>query len=134
VQYVEGVVTLDGKPVEGATVSFSAADNKGSGAVGITDASGIYKLTALPDGAAGAGAVTGDYLVTISKVTVSDPNSVTSSDDPNYGKFSATKSEPPKSVKVIPEKYENTATSGFKATVKPGQNKGDEFNFDCKSS
>jgi len=133
VHYVEGVVTLDGQPVEGANVSFSPVDKNGKGATGMTGANGVFKLTTIPDGEPGGGAMAGDYNVAFSKTVTSDPNAVTSSEDPNYGKSSSTgKTESFKSEKVIPEKYENPATSGFKVTVKAGENKGDAFKFDLK--
>jgi hypothetical protein len=135
VHYVEGVVTLDGQPIEGVNVSFSPVDTKsGAGAVGTTDASGGFTLTTIPNGAPGAGAKAGEYLVTFSKSTSTDTSTVASTDDPNYGKEdpSGGRSAPPKAERVIPVKYENPTTSGFKASVKPGQNKGDGFKFDLK--
>ncbi len=59
---VTGTVTLRGQPVEGAMVTFRAAG--GQSAVGTTDAAGRYLLTA---GAAGRGAVAGQYQVAIVK-------------------------------------------------------------------
>jgi hypothetical protein len=135
VEYVEGVVTLDGQPIEGVNVGFAPVDEKtGTSAVGTTDASGTFKLTAIPNGAPGAGAKAGDYLVTFSKVTSSDPNAAMTTDDPNYGKLpeGGAMSQPATSTRVIPEKYENPATSGIKVTVKPGKNAGPEFKFDLK--
>ncbi len=64
--YVEGVVTMNGSPVEGATVTFSP---KGGGptALGKTDATGKYTLSSLQGGGVGKGALAGDYVVTIVK-------------------------------------------------------------------
>ena len=136
VEFVEGVVTLDGKPIEGVAVSFSPVDAKtGTGAVGTTDASGIFRLTTIPNGTPNAGAKAGDYNVTFSKSTGSGASAQPLSDDdnPDYGKAPASgKTESMTSERVIPEKYENPATSGFKVTVKPGTNKGDAFKFDLK--
>ncbi|EAQ82818.1 carboxypeptidase-like regulatory domain-containing protein [Blastopirellula marina] len=42
--YVEGTVTLDGKPVEGAIVTFVPTENEGTTASGRTDADGHYLL------------------------------------------------------------------------------------------
>ena len=42
--YVTGTVTLDGKPVNGATLIFSPQDGKGTTSSGQTDAEGHYKL------------------------------------------------------------------------------------------
>jgi hypothetical protein len=60
---VEGVVTLDGKAVEGATVVFVADDGSGNTASGLTDASGKFTLTAGNK----KGAVAGNYKVLITK-------------------------------------------------------------------
>jgi hypothetical protein len=60
---VEGVVTLDGKAVEGATVSFVPDDAKGKEANGLTDSSGHFTLkTGKKDGAQ-----PGTYKVVVTK-------------------------------------------------------------------
>ena len=59
---VAGTVTLNGIPVDGATVSFNSAD--GNSAVARTDASGKYKLIS---SFGTEGTVLGTYSVTISK-------------------------------------------------------------------
>jgi hypothetical protein len=60
---VEGVVTLDGKPVEGATVFFTAEDGSGNSASGLTDANGKFTLTA----GAKKGVLAGNYKVLITR-------------------------------------------------------------------
>jgi hypothetical protein len=64
---VSGVVTLDGKPVEGATVSFTPATGDGGGvggSYGKIDAQGTYSLrTVVGDR---SGSVPGKHKVTIS--------------------------------------------------------------------
>ena len=135
VEYVEGVVTLDGAPIEGVTVGFSPAKpGIGTPAVGTTDASGVFKLTAMPVGKVGGGTAVGDYQVTFSKVKTSGQSEVTKSTDPNYGKSDQTKRPQPTKIEyIVPQKYENAATSGFTATVAKGTNKGDKFKFDLTS-
>lgn len=122
---------MDGQPVEGATISFSPVDKSGTAAVGTTDASGVFKLTAIPDGAADQGTKAGEYLVGIIKHK-SEPAVALSTDDPNYGKETRSSTEAPKIERIVPQKYENPATSGFKVTVKPGTNNGDDFKFNLK--
>jgi hypothetical protein len=61
---VEGVVTLDGTPVDGATVTFVPADDKGIPANGQTDSSGKFTLST----GGKPGARRGDYKVTVVKV------------------------------------------------------------------
>ena len=58
----EGVVKLDGKPVEGAQVTFISDDGKHS-FTATTDAAGLFSLF----GGDGAGALPGNYKVTVIK-------------------------------------------------------------------
>jgi hypothetical protein len=59
---VRGIITLDGKPLAGATVTFQPVDKKGNMATGKTDEAGNYVLrTADADGA-----LPGKYKVTVS--------------------------------------------------------------------
>jgi hypothetical protein len=64
---VEGVVTLDGKPVKGATVTLFPQDGAAHSASGFTDPGGVFRLTTY---SVGDGAIPGDYKVT---VTVTEP-------------------------------------------------------------
>jgi len=61
---VKGVVTLDGKPVEGAMVLFTGDD--GTLASGFTDANGNFELVSGPNGAKGA--PPGTYRAIVTKV------------------------------------------------------------------
>ena len=50
-EMVEGVVTLDGRPVEGATLTFvPVTEGFGAAATGMSDAEGKYRLTAVGAG------------------------------------------------------------------------------------
>jgi hypothetical protein len=72
---VSGVVTLDGNPVEGATVLFTPESGDGGGvggSSGKTDAQGRYTLRTVADDRAGA--ARGKHKVTIS-LSKSDPKS-----------------------------------------------------------
>jgi hypothetical protein len=64
----EGVVTLDGSPVDGATVTFHA-DAGSHHATATTDASGKFALRAFPEK---PGAVAGSYKVEVNKTIVSE--------------------------------------------------------------
>jgi hypothetical protein len=114
----EGVVTYQGKGVEGASVTFAPADKNGTAAYAITDAEGKFILNTFGDK---DGAAAGEYTVTITKKEVeTTPNPK----DPN--------GPPLKSVEksLIPAKYSSSGTSGLKATVKDdGENK---FSFELK--
>jgi hypothetical protein len=64
---VEGTVTLDDVPVEGATVTFNPITEGAVIATGRTDDKGVFHLTTYTSG---DGAVAGEYAVTISKTEV----------------------------------------------------------------
>jgi hypothetical protein len=64
---VNGVVTLNGKPVEGATVTFYIAggvEQEGRPATGRTDGSGAFRLNTMGNE---DGALPGEYKVVIAK-------------------------------------------------------------------
>ncbi len=64
---VSGSVTMDGKPVDGAQITFTPkAGNPSNEAYGQTDASGKYTLRGLIGGEK-AGVLAGEYKVTIIK-------------------------------------------------------------------
>lgn len=73
---VEGTVTLDGKPLAGATVAFVPAADKGRAAAGRSDADGSFRLTTYRTD---DGALPGEYVVTVS-VTPDDPSAQTGGD------------------------------------------------------
>lgn len=105
---VEGIVTVDGQPLEGATVTFQ--NDKGL-AVGMTSASGKFKL--LSGGQEGA--LGGTYKVTVKKVEVKTADTTSAGGDPtkaylDYMKANNAKMEKgtfviPKPKSEIPEKY-----------------------------
>ena len=67
---LHGTVTLDGRPLAGATVHFIAQDPGGKDALGSTDAEGVFRLsTSKPDD----GAFPGKYKVIVRPATKADP-------------------------------------------------------------
>ena len=110
--YVEGVITFQGAPLPGATISFAPKDAGGQHALGFSDENGVYKLTT-EGGRDEGGALPGEYLVTISKVNVKV--SPVLSEEKNTQPVS-------KSESAIPVKYNNKASSGLTATVNKGKN------------
>lgn len=70
---VSGTVTLDGQPLEGASVSFqpTGAQTDALGSYGKTDAQGKFTLKRVSDDAPGA--VAGDHVVRITKSAPTDP-------------------------------------------------------------
>jgi hypothetical protein len=132
VEYVEGVVTLNGSPLEGATVSFSPKEPDGIGAAGLTQPNGSFTLN--PRGAKpGSGTAAGDYSVMISKVEMPALVEI-STDDPRYGTREQERLEQEalnaKPKVIVPEKYNKAETSPFTAKVESGSN---TFTFDISS-
>ena len=70
VAYVEGTVTLDGKPLEGALLTFNPVEG-GRPSYGRTDAEGWYELMYM-DGVEGA--LPGSHVVWISTAREGDPD------------------------------------------------------------
>ena len=83
VEHVQGVVTLDGAPLEGATVFFSPKGPEGKGASGMTQSDGSFTLN-MQGAKPGAGTAVGDYSVTVSKIEMPKFPDI-SEDDPRYG-------------------------------------------------
>jgi hypothetical protein len=78
---VSGVVNFDGKPVEGATVTFLSADGKLS-AAGLTDASGAFSLTTGNQ----PGAFPGEYKIVVVKSPKTDKGQPMDLDGSDYMK------------------------------------------------
>jgi hypothetical protein len=98
---VKGKVTLNGQPLEGATVTFQPTAADGSPSSGVTDADGRYELMFTFDT---PGAMPGEHVVSIGTAG-------TDIDDEGY------EVERPERV---PAKYNRQTT--LKRTVKPGRN------------
>jgi hypothetical protein len=129
VERVSGTVTLDGKSIEGAIVTFSPDAPKGVVASGITDAEGRFQLNANTGGAApGAGTPSGSYKVKIVKIETLPPVEITDDYDPSITEAATRKAKKPKHI--IPEAYGTTETSGLTATVNKGAN---DFSFELDS-
>lgn len=121
VQFVEGRVTLGGTPLANATVGYTSAEATGlPPAYGVTDESGVYRLTSI-GGRHGRGAVVGTFVVTVVKFETEDvpENEV--------------RRAPPKVWTVVPELYGDIVTSPLRATVAEGANTGAAFDFDLPS-
>jgi hypothetical protein len=106
---VRGVVTLDGKPVNGATVLFQPT--QGVPGRAITAADGSFELTTF---AKGDGAVVGRHSVAVSKFTMSG---VAETEGGVSGPVAAGGA---KETWVTPQKYATAAESGLEVEVKPG--------------
>jgi len=118
VGYVSGVVTLNGKPLENATITFYPKDARGS--IGRTDASGKYDLLYVRNQ---KGAVIGDHRVTVStKVVVEVDRGNQGYDGVGESKQRVTQQGRPESM---PPKYLDPQKTELTATVQAGSNKID---------
>lgn len=134
VEFVEGTVLLDGKPIADANVGFSPLSG-GLAAYGRTGANGTFRLTTSQGGRKLGGAPVGDYVVTVVKWRnrledlgpQPDPEDTVAA-----AKWQAEAdrlgSLPPDYV--VPQAYGDKATSPLKATVKKGRNTGPDFTFE----
>lgn len=112
---VTGVVTYQGKPVDGATVNLVPMSANGRSAAGITDPEGKFSVTSYfsPEHSP-SGALPGDYAVTISKLLVLEiPKGMTAWEEQAWSTKNPAKF-------LLPKSYINPETSGFKATVGNG--------------
>jgi hypothetical protein len=114
--YVEGTITLDGKPLPGASITFFVSGDDTKTAGGFSDENGRYRITP-QGGTGGEGAKDGNYQVTASKAeTVPLPKPVKYDD----GTVSTETTK-----QVLPAVYQNRQKTPLKAEVKKGKNKID---------
>jgi hypothetical protein len=117
-QPVEGVITLDGKEVDGATICFIG--DAGVPASGRTDSSGKFYLSTINK----RGVAAGTYKVVITKtpvIQVSNPGAKPGT--PEYGAMMAEAfSKYPKGgfKNEMPAKYETATSTPLTATVPGG--------------
>ena len=127
VEYVEGIITLDGQLVSEASVTF-IPKNEGDGteaAGGYSNESGVYKLTSM-NGDPEKGAIAGEYLVTISKIEVNDPTAGLS--EAEAAKLSGVAST---QTQLLPKIYQDRKNTPLSFTVNKGKNK---INIELKSN
>ena len=118
VEYVEGVVTLDGEPIPKASVTFvPITETEGAEAAGgYTNEQGVYKLTS-GNGDAEKGALAGEYRVMVSKIDAKDLT-----EGREYGAstgYNVTWSQ----TQLLPTIYQDRNNTPLKVTVKKGKNK-----------
>src|SRR5262245_16978190 len=118
---VTGTVTLQGKPVAGAAITF-VPTGEGDAASAITDSEGKYALTTWE---ARDGARPGEYRVKVSKQDVAavDPSKLVQNltIEEEQRIYVESKKSPPPARSLIPSKFENEQTSGlvYKVENKP---------------
>ncbi|MFO0976531.1 MAG: hypothetical protein U0996_09045 [Planctomycetaceae bacterium] len=119
-----GIVTLDGNPVDGATVTFEPV-NGGRPCFGTTDLEGRFAITSYEEG---DGAPVGDHYVSVIKITgpgaaapAAADSAMSLSDIAPPGSDKDKAEDPDKgTVYLVPRKYINAKTSGLKVTVPDG--------------
>ena len=125
-----GTVTLDGTPVERATITFYPLDGQ-KPANATTDANGAFELTSFN---AGDGATPGSFAVAIQKFPAIEieavPGGVPFDESNNTDEGPAPGSEKD-AESELPEKYGNREDSGLSATVTTGGE--NVFNFELTS-
>lgn len=121
---VKGIVTLDGKPVAGATVSFLPEGETGHPANGWTDKEGAFRLTTFVKG---DGAFPGSYRVVVGKLEPKVPDGPTWTeywDDAHdrrkkpvqyYGMLESTARK--KSKSLLPTRYADVARTPLQCSV-----------------
>ena len=137
---VKGVVTANGKPVEGVVVSFMVKDCPRVSS-GVTNDKGEYELTTFNTN---DGAIVGENLVAIQEISKAAASTVSGLDpeamkqgktdykgpSPDMEKTFKAKAKSQNSDATIPPKYGNHQQSGLKRTVVPGEK--NNFSFDLK--
>jgi hypothetical protein len=117
----EFIVTLDGKPLEGAGINLIPKDEKGVRAFGMTDATGKCQVQTLLGNSGGT--TTGEYIVTVSKI-VSKPTGEKIK-GPNDVMIDVTEGE-----EILPPFYNDSKKTPFTVTIKSGKN---SFSLDLES-
>ncbi|MGQ9606295.1 MAG: hypothetical protein ACUVTW_08845 [Thermogutta sp.] len=120
---VTGTVTLNGKPVPGATVNFTPKEQAPPGQSGpqaasaVTDEQGKYQIGTF---AKGDGALPGEYLVSVTKYEGGGPTGGGGSEEEYRPPRPGEESPVPKNV--LPQQYANPNTSGLSVKVEAKAN------------
>jgi len=111
-----GTVTLEGKPLPGAVITFHPVSKQGGFAVGSTDRFGRFTLSTA---GLGSGALAGEYRVTVTKFS-SEEKVMNPDEAKKYTSETGKLPPTPKATNLLPAKYAAPETSGFSATLKSG--------------
>ena len=114
---VKGVLTHDGSPLAGATITFKQKDGK-QAAFGKSDASGAYQLNSAN---VKGGTLAGSYSVSVTKYEVVADNSV-SEDDENYDGADKSGNAKAAAKNLLPAKFSKAGASGLEFDVAVGAN------------
>jgi hypothetical protein len=126
---VKGVVTLDGKPIEGAVVTFILESGGGQSASGTTQKDGSFRLTTLKEN---DGIRPGNYKVTVTKVTyteVVDTSPARNMKEAMWAHIKANKRKKVHSKNAIPPWYNEASKTVLRQKVPPDS----DVQFDLQS-
>lgn len=115
-----GSVMMDGKPVEGAIITFQPIDEvKGKPGTAVSDANGNFSVQTFDPG---DGLTEGTHRVALKKTQMLDRAT---------GKVvtEVTSDAPLKEEHLVPQKYSDFATSKIEVQIKPEKNKLPPFNL-----
>ena len=123
---VKGVVTLDGKPLSSATITFNPIAGAGRPANGLSDGDGNFQLTT---SSPNDGAAPGEYKVTVAKEQAADPVKIDPSQGPEGLAEMFAKKTPEgkkkraqarlKAPVLLPRIYSDATRTPFKEIVPP---------------
>ncbi|MDD3469866.1 MAG: hypothetical protein PHE53_07795 [Thermoguttaceae bacterium] len=118
----EGVVTLNGTPVDGASVVFApkGSTSPSSSASAQTDAEGRFQMMTLNPG---DGVYPGEYYVTVTKTVIEGEAPVIDPNDKASKKAVDTRTV----TECLPMVYADITTSGLDQTIAADGNKNIEF-------
>lgn len=130
VEFVEGIVKLDGEPLSQASVTFIPITEEGTieSAGGYTNDKGVYRLTS-GNGDAEKGAVAGEYRVLVSKIS---SKSLGESSGGVYNPGPSGYAVTYEQTQLLPKIYQDRENSPLTATVKKGKNKKMDFELSSK--
>jgi len=117
--HIEGTVTLDGVPIEGANINLNPRDGEYS-AGGLTDAKG--KFTVNTGGFSGA--KPGEYDVTFNKIEIPGQDLSFEESMAKYG------GKTPDLIYHLPQKYDSPKTSGIEPITVDTDRKKNVFTFE----
>ena len=136
---VSGTVTMNGAPLEGATLTFYPQEPSGDSGGGKTGADGTFTITSSRASEGGTGLLPGEYRVTVTKFEeLSDPDQEAyDKGEITYEELQERKAKAGAYAKVevpellTPPKYQRDDTTPLTATVTDDPKKNVfEFNLD----
>jgi hypothetical protein len=121
-----GTVTMEGKPLAGAVVTFHPSSKQGSAAVGRTDKLGHFEMKTA---GAGRGVLPDEYRVTITKIT-SEEKIMDPDEAKKYTSREGKAPPAPKVSNLVPAIYASIQSTPLLAPVK--SRRPVRFTFDLK--